>query len=72
LLAKQIWEAREWNPVIERDVQLELTEMASRAGTLEECRLLWDNAKDMDRLDGPARYMLKQRAKELKAKGITK
>lgn len=71
-LAKLVWEARDWNPVIERDVQGELTEMAARAGSLKECRLLWVNARDMGRLDGPAKYMINQRVKELKAKGIKK
>lgn len=70
-LAKQIWQAREWNPVIERDMALELTDMASRAGTLKECRSLWKNAQDMGCLDGPAKAMIQARAKELKAAGVT-
>lgn len=70
-LAKLVWEARDWNPVIERDIELELTDMASRAGTLKELKLLWRNAKDMGRLDGPAKYMLTKRAKTLKAQGVT-
>jgi hypothetical protein len=72
LLAKQIWEARNWDVVIERDIELELTEMASRAGSLKECRMLWINARDMGRLDGPAKHMIKTRVKELKARGVTK
>jgi hypothetical protein len=71
-LAKLIWEARDWNPIVERDLSLELTDMASRAGSLKECRLLWKVAVEDGRLDGPARYMLKERAKELRAQGITK
>jgi PD-(D/E)XK nuclease superfamily len=71
-LAKLVWEAREWEPVIERDVQGELTEMAARAGTIKECRLLWKNAADMGRLDGPAKHLIKARVEELKARGVTK
>lgn len=70
-LAKLVWDMRDANPVIERDIELELTEMASRAGSIKECRLLWRNAKDMGRLDQAAKNMLNQRVKELKAKGIT-
>jgi len=70
VLAKNIWEARDWNPVIERDWAGELTEMASRAGTLAECRMLWNNAKKMGRLDVTAKAVLQQRVSELKAKGV--
>lgn len=71
-LAKQVWEARDWNPVMERDIQAELTDMASRAGTLKECRLLWRRAAENGRLDGPAKFMIKQRVEQLKAAGVTK
>lgn len=70
-LAKLIWEMRDENPIIERDIELELTEMAARAGTLLECRRLWKHADEMGRLDGPAKKLLKDRATELKAKGVT-
>lgn len=70
-IAKLVWQARDWNPVIERDIELELTEMASRAISLKECKLLWTNAKEMGRLDGPAKHMLIKRAEELKAAGVT-
>lgn len=71
LLAKQIWEAREWEVVIERDISLELTEMASRAGSIKECRMLWTVAYKDGRLDGPAKFILRQRVKELEAQGVT-
>jgi hypothetical protein len=70
-LAKRVWEAREWNPVIERDMELELTEMAGRAGSLKELRLLWTNAAQMGRLDKSAKAMLTARSKELEAQGVT-
>jgi hypothetical protein len=69
--AKLVWETRDLDPVIERDIELELTEMASRAGSLKECRLLWTNAKEMGRLDQAAKNMLTARVKELQAQGIT-
>lgn len=71
LLAKQIWQARDWDVVIERDMQLELGEMAGRAGSLKECRLLWRNAADMGQLDAAAKTMINQRVKQLKAEGVT-
>lgn len=70
-LAKNVWEMREENPVIERDIELELTEMASRAGSIKECRMLWRNAYDMDRLDQGAKNMLRARVAELQAAGVT-
>ena len=70
LLAKQIWEARDWNPVLTRDPVGELTEMALRAGTIKECRLLWENGKDAGLLDGRVKAVLLQRVNELKAQGI--
>lgn len=70
-LAKLIWESRDWDPVIERDIESELSEMAGRASSLRECRMIWNNAKDMGRLDGPAKLLIKARVAELKAKGVT-
>lgn len=70
-LAKLVWEARDWDPVIERDMALELTEMAGRAGTIAECKLLWRNAFAMGQLDAAAKAVISARAAELKSKGAT-
>lgn len=70
-LAKKVWEARDWDPVMERDVQLELTDMASRAKSLLELRMIWKAAKENGRLDGPGKYVINERVKELKAQGVT-
>src|SRR4029077_12688728 len=65
-LAKLVWEARDWNPVVERDTAGELTEMASRATSLAECRNLWNNAKDMGVLDARAKEAINARVAELR------
>jgi hypothetical protein len=71
-VAKTVWDIRndkQWE--IERDHVGEFTEMAMRAGSLKECKLLWRNAKELGCLDRRLRHVLSVRAEELKAQGIS-
>lgn len=70
-IAKRIWEARDWNVVLERDLIGEVTDMASRAGSLLECRMLWNAAKENGDLIPVVKTMINGRVKELKAQGVT-
>lgn len=66
--AKLVWEERDekqW--VIERDLRLEMLDMAQRAGSLHECRVLWHNWKNDGLLDAQTKLLINTRAKELKA-----
>lgn len=66
-LAKLIWDARDWNPVLDRDPRAEITEYAGRAGSLQECRMIWNNAQELGLLDRRLKTVLTRRAEELKA-----
>jgi PD-(D/E)XK nuclease superfamily len=71
-VAKTVWDIRndkQWH--VEDDHVAIFTEMAMRAGSLRECKLLWRNAKEKNCLDRRLRYVLSARAEELKRKGIT-
>lgn len=71
-LAKQVWDMRDAQPVVERDWAGELTDMAGRAGSLKELKMLWRNALEMGRLDHAAKAVILKRSEVLKAQGITK
>jgi hypothetical protein len=51
---------------VERDHHAEVTEMAMRASTVEECRLLWENALELGVLDNRVKTVIRARAAELK------
>lgn len=69
-VAKTVWEARSWNPLRERDWAGELTDMAGRAGTLKELKLLWRNGSQLGYLDAIGKRVINARASELKARGV--
>jgi hypothetical protein len=66
LIAKAVWETRAWKVDVERDHHAEVTEMAMRASTVEECRLLWENALELGVLDNRVKTVIRARAAELK------
>lgn len=70
-VAKLVWEAREWDVEVGRDYAGELGEMTLRATSLKFLRMLWTNAADMGKLDAPAKTLIHQRVKELRAQGVT-
>jgi hypothetical protein len=66
-VAKLVWETRKWDGLLtNRDHHAEITEMAMRASTVEECRLLWENALELGILDNRVKTVIRQRAAELK------
>lgn len=70
-VAKTVWDIRnekEWTP---DDHVGRITEMALRARSLKECKLLWRNAKAMGCLDRRLRHVLSVRAEELKTQGVS-
>jgi len=71
LIAKQVWEARNWSVNVDRDPRAEVTEMALRAGSVEECRILWANALEANVLDRRLKTVIRQRAAELKARKVS-
>lgn len=70
--AKLVWEMRDMDVTVERDIYGEVTEMAGRAGSLKECRMLWEAAKENGNLDARLKSVLLKRVDELKDKGIDK
>jgi hypothetical protein len=70
-VAKLVWDMRDMNVEVERDTYGEITEMAGRAGSLLECRMLWENAKESEVFDKRLKTVLLNRVEELKAKGVT-
>jgi len=71
LIAKQVWEARNWSVHVDRDPRAEVTEMALRAGSVEECRILWFNALEAGVLDKRLKTVIRARAAELEAKKVS-
>jgi len=68
LEAKAVWDFRnrpESDFYLDRDAYAQLYEMALRAGSVKECKVLWANGKDMGLLDHAMRTALTNRAKEL-------
>lgn len=70
-VAKTVWDMRDMDVVIDRDVYGEYSEHAGRAGSIKECKLLWRNAKEQGFLDRQLKAILTTRANELTAQGIT-
>lgn len=67
-VAKMVWDIRNDKQfVIERDPRAEITEMAGRAGSTHECKIIWRNAEELGLLDRRLKMVLTQRANELKA-----
>jgi hypothetical protein len=67
-LAKAVWDTRkqadaDWFP--NEDRYAEVYEMATRATSLKECKMLWANARDMGLLDANLKGVLTVRAKEV-------
>jgi hypothetical protein len=70
-LAKLVWEARDWNPVIEDDPEAECYRIASEATTLRALKHFWRIWQQDDRLTPVLKKVLTERANELKAQGVT-
>jgi len=71
LVAKQVWEMRDLDVEVTHDRRAEITDMATRAGSVRECKVLWANAQEQGLLDRRLATVLTERANELKAQGIS-
>lgn len=70
-LAKQVWEARKWEAVIHDDAHAELWRIAMEANSIRAAKHFWKIWKQDGVLTEELKDALRERARQLKAQGIT-
>jgi hypothetical protein len=67
-LAKQVWDARKWEAVLDNDTEtLSVGYLVGRARSVTELRMIWDEQKRVDRLDTATKKLIRDRRKEIEA-----
>lgn len=72
MLAKQVWDARKWQPVLADDSEtLSLAYLVMKARSIKEVKMLWEATKAEGQLDKTAKAMMRGKVAGLRAEGIT-